>query len=333
MNKQSTTLCVAGGSGLVGSNIVKTALAAGYRVNATLRDASDNSKTRHLQALPGASERLTLFSAEMTDTHSFDEAMAGADGVFIASLAPRHSGPDGTPASEMDDEQGWRDIIRPTADGCLAIMQAAARAGTANVVICSSTSSTNPPEPIAVKNELDAVSDAEEQMSRKKYTAAEKTVMEREAKAFAADNGQRLVILLPTFMLGPTVLPQHLERGLHASLAAMVEGRKGQHETVPNGSASMAHIHDVAALFLAAYEQSAAEGRYFAVYDSWTWADIYAALAPHVPEAGLPAPLTGSAEEPTQFDFTRRDSLGVTFRDIPTTLAQTVDWIKQRPFG
>ena len=333
MSNQSTTLCVAGGSGLVGSNIVKTALAAGYRVNATLRDAGDESKTRHLQALPGAFERLTLFSADMNNSHSFDEAMAGADGVFIASLAPRYRGPDGTPASAMDDDQGWRDIIRPTADGCLAIMQAAARAGTTNVVVCSSTSSTNPPEPMAVKNELDAVSDADEQMRRKKYTAAEKIVMEREAKAFAADNGQRLTILLPTIMLGPTVLPQHLERGFHASLAAMVDGRKGQHETVPGGSISMAHLDDVAALFLAAYEQPAAEGRYFAVYDSWAWADIYEALAPHVPEAGFPAPLADPAEEPTHFDFTRRDSLGVTFRDIPTTLAQTVDWIKQQPFG
>ncbi|MES1930585.1 dihydroflavonol 4-reductase family / dihydrokaempferol 4-reductase [Salinisphaera dokdonensis CL-ES53] len=333
MSKQSTTLCVAGGSGLVGSNIVKTALAAGYRVNATLRDAGDESKTRHLKALPGAADRLTLFSADMSDSHSFDDAMAGVDGVFIASLAPRYRGPDGTPATKMDDAQGWRDIIRPTADGCLAIMRAAARAGTKNVVICSSTSSTNPPEPIAVKNERDAVSDPDEQMRRKKYTAAEKIVMEREAQAFADDNDQRLAILLPTIMLGPTVLPQHLERGFHASLAAMVDGRKGQHDTVPSGSISMAHLDDVAALFLAAYEQQAAQGRYFALYDSWPWVDIYQALAPHVPDAGLPAPLTGAAEEPTRFDFTRRDSLGVTFRDIPTTLAQTVEWIKKRPFG
>ena len=47
----------------------------------------------------------------------------------------------------------------------------------------------------------------------------------------------------------------------------MVAGRKGQHETVPSGSISMAHLDDVAALFLAAYEQQGAEGRYFAVRD------------------------------------------------------------------
>ena len=170
-------------------------------------------------------------------------------------------------------------------------------------------------------------------MSRKKYTSAEKIVMEREAQVFTGDNGQRLAILLPTIMLGPTVLPQHLEHGFHASLAAMLEGRKGQHDTVPSGSISMAHLDDVAALFVTAYEQPTAEGRYFALYDSWTWADIYAALAPLVLKAGQPAPSTKPSETSTRFDFTRRDSLGVIFRDIPTTLAQTVEWLKQRPFA
>lgn len=332
MSKANTTLCVAGASGLVGSNIVKTALAAGYRVNATLRDATDVTKTRHLNALPGAAERLTLFSADMGDSQSFDAAMQGADGVFIACLTPLYKGADGTPAIEMGEEQGWREIVQPIVDGCLAIMRSAARAGTQNVIVCSSTSSTNPPEPMAVKNERDAVSDADEQIRRKKFTAAEKTVMEREAKAFADENGQRLAILLPTIMLGPTVLPQHIERGFHASLAAMADGRKGLHDTVPTGSISMAHLDDVAALFLAAYENPTAEGRYFAVRDSWAWADIYGALTPLLPESALPAPADATPEEPTRFDFTRRDSLGVTFRDIPTTLAETVEWLKQKPF-
>ena len=332
MTEQPTTLCVAGASGLVGSHIVKAALESGYCVNATLRDATDETKTPYLNTLPGAAKRLSLFSADMTDSHSFDAAMQDADGVFIACPMPRYHGADRTPATAMDNEQGWREIVRSTADGCLAIMQAAARAGTPNVVICS-TSSTNPPEPLAVKNEHDAVSDAEDQMRRGKYTAAEKTVMEREATAFAIANNQRLAILLPTIMLGPTVLPQHLERGFHASLAAMVEGRPGRHDTVPSGSISMAHLDGVAALFLAAYEQPSAEGRYFAVYDSWTWAAIYEALAPHVPHTALPKPPTGTPEVPTRFDFNRRDSLGVMFRDIPTTLAETVEWLEQCPLG
>lgn len=332
MHDHPKTLCVAGATGLVGSHIVQTALAAGYRVHGTLRDAADSQRTRHLKALPGAAERLTLFSADMADAKTFEAPLAGADAVFIACLAPRYAGPDGTPATDMDDAQGWRDIIRPTADGCLNIMAAAARADVSNVIVCSSTSSTNPVEALAVKNEAEAVSDLADQMQRKKYTAAEKTVMEHEAAEFAQSHNQRLVILLPTIMLGPVVLPEHLERGFHAQLAAMQAGQTGRHERVPAGSISMAHLDDVAALFLAAYERPEARGRYFAVRDSWPWQDIYAEIARHVPASALPAPLAGEPEAPTRFDFTRRDALGVTFRDIPTTLAQTIDWIATRPF-
>ena len=34
----------------------------------------------------------------------------------------------------------------------------------------------------------------------------------------------------------------------------------------------------------------------------------------------------------TGFDITRRDSLGVVMRDIPTLLRQTIEWIQSDPF-
>lgn len=93
----------------------------------------------------------------------------------------------------------------------------------------------------------------------------------------------------------------------------------------------MSHVEDVARLFLAAYETPDARGRYFAVYDSVPWQDIYAENGRHTPDAQLPAPLEGAPEEPTRFDFTRRDSLGVTMRGIPTTIRETFDWLKSEP--
>ena len=269
----------------------------------------------------------------MSRSSDFDAALAGCDAVFIASLAPIYRAKDGTPAPELDDARGWDEITRPIEEGCLNIMQAADRAGVKTVIICSSTSSTNPPEPVAVKNEIDHLSDAGHQIAQKKYTSAEKIVMEAAAVRFAEAHSQRLVIFLPTMMLGPVILPEHLERGFHKTLREMVASRCGQHDTVPAGSMSMAHRDDVAALFLAAYETPSGSGRYFAVYDSWPWRDIYAELAKHLPASALSAPVEGNIEPPTQFDFTRRDSLGVTLRDIPTTLQETAAWLETAPFG
>ncbi len=333
MTKTDKTLCIVGASGLVGSNIVKAALDRGYTVRGTLRDANAADKAPYLMALPGAAERLTLHSADMAHENSFDAPLTGADAVFIASLIPTYAGPSGKPAREMDDEQGYAEIIMPTVNGCLNILRAAARQGVKTAIICSSTSSTNPVPPVPVKNEVDHWSDEAEQCRAKKYTSATKTVMEKAAIAFAAEHDMRLCILLPTGMFGPVILPGHLEHNPHKWLRSLIAGGPPRHATVPNDSTSMIHLHDLAALFLAAYENEAASGRYYGVYDSWHWQDIYAELKKILPDMAMPAPLTEPPVTPTGFDFTRRNSFNVPLRDIPTFLRETVEWLKSEPFG
>ena len=159
-----TTLCVAGASGLVGSNIVRAALQRGYAVNGTLRNKNMTEKTTYLEALPGA-KNLSLFSAEMGDESSFAAPLDGVDGVFIASLIPTYKGLDGTPAKEMDNARGYAEIIMPTVDGCLNILRVAHLQGVRTAVICSSTSSTNPVPSVPVKNEVDHWSDVDEPVS------------------------------------------------------------------------------------------------------------------------------------------------------------------------
>ena len=317
---------VAGASGLVGANIVKAALARGYQVTGAMRDPA--GPREDLMALPGAAEGLTLAAADMHQDGAFDEAAAGADGVFIACLIPVYHAPDGTPARQLDDARGYAEIIDPTVNGCLNVMRSAIRAGVRDVVICSSTSSTNPVPAVPLKNEVDHWSDADEQCRAKKYTSATKTVMEKAAMALAAEHGVRLRILLPTMMLGPMVLPAHGEEGFMGALKRMLRGEVGRHETTPNDSSSMAHIEDVAALFLAAYKSPTAEGRYFAVRESWHWNDIYRTLGEIEPALRLPPPFEGAAARPTGFDFTRRDTLGVPMRAVPDILRDAVAWAK-----
>lgn len=333
MSQIDKTVTVFGASGLVGANIVKACLAKGYRVQGAMRNADDPTRTPYLMALPGAAERLTLFAADMASPETLEAPLAGADGVFIACLVPIYNGVDGTPAPQLDEARGWNEIIRPIEYGCMNIMRAAARQGVPNVVICSSTSSTNPPEPAPFKNEIDHPSDLALQLKQKKYTSAEKIVMETAAAKFVEETGQRLCILLPTLMLGPTPVPRHIEEGFMKTMRDMLAGKPGRHARIPAGSTSMAHIDDVAALFLAAYENPNASGRYFAVHSSRPWRDIYGVLAPHVSPSVMPEPLVGEPDAPTGFDFTRRDSLGVPFRDVPTILEESIAWLKTDPFS
>ncbi len=326
------TVCVAGASGVVGSNIVRMSLERGYAVHGTMRDHDAPYKAPFLKALPGASRRLQLFSADMAEKDSFTAALAGTDCVFIACLIPTYAGPSGKPAREMDDEQGYAEIIMPTVDGCLNIMRSAVGQGVKTVVICSSTSSTNPIPPVPVKNEVEHWSDEKEQCRAKKYTSAAKTVMEKAAIKFAEENDVRLSIFMPTGLYGPVVIPGHMNHNPHAWLQRLINGEEGLHSKIPNDSTSMIHLHDLAALFLAAYEDSSASGRYYGVYDSWHWQDIYAELQKLLPDMKVPEAITAPPVPPTGFDFARRDSLGVALRDIPTLLRETVEWIKTEPF-
>ena len=325
---ESKTICIAGASGLVGANLTKAALERGYRVRGTLRDSSDTEKTRHLYALAGAPERLELFGADMSHPGAFDEALSNADAVFIACLIPTYFGSSGKPAREMDDEQGEKEIVMPTVDGCLNILRSAYDAGITDAIICSSTSSANPKNPVEKKNEIDHWSDRAHQYAQKKYTSAAKTVMEAAAMEFAEQHNIRLSIFLPTLMLGPAVLPEHAERGFQGMLRTMLQGGAPRHDKIPNDSSSMIHVQDLAFLFLAAYESPEASGRYFGVYDSWHWKDIYAELEKLIPEAEMPEPLIEQPLPPTGFDFTRRDSLGVPLRDVPTILKETVESLR-----
>ncbi|MEM7098610.1 MAG: NAD-dependent epimerase/dehydratase family protein [Pseudomonadota bacterium] len=319
------TVCVAGASGLVGANLTKKALSLGYNVNGTLTDSTDTTKTKHLLALPGARERLTLLSADMSDPGAFDTAVRDTEAVFIACLIPTYFGPTGKPAREMDDEEGERDIVMPTVNGCLNIMQSAANAGVNDVLICSSTSSTNPKVPVEHKNEVDHWSDRAHQYEQKKYTSAAKTVMEAAAIKFADANNLRLCIFLPTLMLGPAVLPQHARTGFQGMLNKMIQGEPSRYDRIPNDSSSMIHTEDLANLFFAALADKEAQGRYFGVYDSWPMQDIFDQVQRLLPDAHMPSPLQEPPLPPTSFDFTRRDSLGVHLRDIPTILEQTVN--------
>ena len=201
-----------------------------------------------------------------------------------------------------------------------------------NILICSSTSSTNPIPPVSIKNEQDHWSDEKEQCNSKKYTSAAKTYMEKAAFKFCAENNLRLSVLLPTGLYGSAVLPEHLKHNPFLWIKSVLEGGAPRHQKVPNDSASLIHLQDLARLFLAAYEDSSASGRYFGVLESFHWNDIYKECQKLIPDMQMPEPFSGDPVVPTQFDFKRRDSLGIKIRDFPTIMRETVEWLKNNPF-
>ena len=156
--------------------------------------------------------------------------------------------------------------------------------------------------------------------------------MEKAAFKFCNENNLRLSVFLPTGLYGPAVLPEHLRHNPFLWIKSVLEGGPPRHQKVPNDSASLIHLQDLAKLFLAAYENPSASGRYFGVLESFHWNDIYKECQKLIPDMQMPEPMSGDPVPPTQFDFKRRDSLGIKIRDFPTVMRETVEWIKSKPF-
>eukprot|EP00913_Durusdinium_trenchii_P015936 g14975.t1 len=124
--------------GFIASHIVKLLLERGHVVRGTLRDAKDPRKTEHLMALPGASERLSLFSASLLEPNAFDEAVQGCRGVF-------HTASPLVPGKGVEDPETL--VLRPAIEGTLNVLRSCQKAGTVKTVVLTSSMSAVAPVP------------------------------------------------------------------------------------------------------------------------------------------------------------------------------------------
>ena len=175
----------------------------------------------------------------MAEISSLDHPLINSDAAIICCLIPTYKGFDGTPAKELDDERGYNEIIKPTVDGCLNILKSAKINNVKNILICSSTSSTNPIPPVSIKNEQDHWSDEKEQCNSKKYTSAAKTTWKKPHLNFVMK-----IICACRFFANWIVwahITEHLKHNPFLWIKSVLR-RNPRHQKVPNDSASLIHL-------------------------------------------------------------------------------------------
>src|SRR5882757_3568230 len=84
---ETKKILVTGGSGYLGSWIVKLLLAEGHTVHTTVRNLRDKAHHEHLRQESDGTGKLVIFAADLLASGSFDEAMAGCD-IVIHSASP-----------------------------------------------------------------------------------------------------------------------------------------------------------------------------------------------------------------------------------------------------
>ncbi|KAK6931497.1 NAD-dependent epimerase/dehydratase [Dillenia turbinata] len=252
--------CVTGGTGFIASYLVKSLLEKAHTVRTTVRNPDDMEKVGFLWEMSGAKERLKVMKADLMLEGSFDEAIRGVDGVFHTA----------SPVIVPYDDNAT--LIDPCIKGTLNVLRSCSKASSVRRVVLTSSCSS-----LRYRYDVQQVSPLNESHWSdpdycKKYSlwyAYAKTVAEREAWRVAKETGIDLVVVNPSFVVGPLLQPQPTSTLL--LILAIVKGLKGE---FPNTTVGFVHIDDVVAAHLLAMEESKASGRLICSSSVAHWSEI-----------------------------------------------------------
>ncbi|XP_075635914.1 tetraketide alpha-pyrone reductase 2-like [Castanea sativa] len=263
--------CVTGGTGFIAAYLVKTLLEKGHTVRTTVRDPGDVGKVGFLLEFNGAKERLKIMKADLRIEGSFDEALQGVDGVFHVA----------SPVLVPYDDNIQATMINPCIKGTLNVLSSCSKASSVKRVVLTSSCSS-----IRYRDDVQQVSPLNESHWSdpdycKRYNlwyAYAKTLAEKEAWRIAKESGMDLVVVNPSFVVGPLLTPQPTSTLF--MILAIIKGTRGEY---PNLTIGFVHIDDVIAAHILAMDEKKASGRIICSGSVAHWSQIIEMLRAKYP--------------------------------------------------
>ncbi|QCD77702.1 tetraketide alpha-pyrone reductase 2-like [Vigna unguiculata] len=262
--------CVTGGTGFIASHLIKTLLEKGHTVRTTVRNPGDKEKVGFLTELNGGKERLKILKADLLVEGSFEEAVTGVDGVFHTA----------SPVLVPYDDNVKENLIDPCVKGTLNVLNSCLKANVKRFVLTSSCSSIRYRHDVQQLGPLNEShwTDLEYCERYNLWYAYAKTIAEREVWRIAKENDIDVVVVNPSFVVGPLLSPQPTSTLL--LILSIVKGIKGEY---PNTTVGFVHINDVVAAHLLAMENTNASGRLICSSTVAHWSQIIQMLRSKYP--------------------------------------------------
>lgn len=247
-------ILVTGGTGYIGSWVVKNLLEAGYTVRLTTRDKTRTSKFEHLTVIasesPGA---LEIYEADLLKEGSFDEPAEGYDAI-IHMASPF--------TLRFDDPE--KELVEPALSGTENVLMAANKTDSVKKVVLTSSVAAVHGDNIDMKEKglkefTEANFNTSSSVEHQPYSYS-KVVAEKKAwEIYEKQNNWQLVVINPSFVLGPPLNAITNSESLQF-MQDMLSGKF--YLGAPNLQFGFVDVRDVARAHLLALECGEAEGRY-----------------------------------------------------------------------
>lgn len=247
------TVLVTGGTGYIGSWVVKELLEMGYRVRVSVRSFNRKDKYLHLQNLPNSSNLLEFFEADLLIDGAFDNAAEGADAI-IHMASPF--------TLRFKDPQ--RDLLDPAVKGTRNVLGAANKSSTVKRVVLTSSVAAVHGDNIDMKEQgltefTEEHFNTTSSLKHQPYSFS-KVNAEREAWQINAEQSKwDMVVINPALVLGPSIA----QNSNSESLQIMKDLLSGKYRFgAPELYFGFVDVRDVAKAHVLALENHSASGRY-----------------------------------------------------------------------
>ncbi len=238
---------ITGANGHLGFHIVSELVRRGYRVRASVRDAQNAKKTARLKELG-----VEIVYADLLDRPSLVKAMQECDGLFQVAAGYK-----------MHTADMMKDVWRPAMEGTENALRAAHAAGIKKVIYTSSVAAVGVSRDGVVKDEQHWNDEAQE------FYAQCKNDAEKLAWKLAQELSLNLVTVLPGTIIGP---------GFYEHTPSTYIFEKIARNKIPlllETGFSYVDVRDLAVAHVAAYENSAAAGRYIVTSETVPASRVY----------------------------------------------------------
>lgn len=200
--KNKTTVLVVGGNGYVASHVVAKLLDAGYSVRITIAEPLDSSEQLELYSMvPDAGHRLSITEADVTNASAFRDVIRGCKFVVHCGVSP--------------SQARERDVIRAHLESVQALFDAIRLNGKPSVkrVILTGSAAAvfHIQDPLPPSGKFDESSWNTRATARTDPVPFAKISFEREAWRLQKMFGIELIVILPSIVIGPSMLHETSE--------------------------------------------------------------------------------------------------------------------------